>query len=67
MEDLRGVKELLDEINAAISSYDPVFKEHARDILLGTRFVQGFIFWGGATRRLIYDIRPIAGVDHAVK
>ena len=24
-------------------------------VLLGTRFVQGFIFWGGASRRLIYD------------
>jgi thiosulfate dehydrogenase [quinone] large subunit len=36
-------------------------------ILLGTRFVQGFIFWGGATRRLIYDFHDIAGVDHAVK
>jgi thiosulfate dehydrogenase [quinone] large subunit len=36
-------------------------------VLLGTRFVQGFIFWGGATRRLIYDFHPIAGVDHAVK
>ena len=29
---------LLDEINAAISSYDPVFKEHARDILLERAF-----------------------------
>src|SRR5829696_5434100 len=38
MEDLRGVKELLDEINAAISSYDPVFKEQARDILLERAF-----------------------------
>jgi uncharacterized membrane protein YphA (DoxX/SURF4 family) len=36
-------------------------------ILLGTRFVQGFIFWGGATRRLIYDIHDVAGVEHAVK
>lgn len=41
MEDLRGVKELLDEINAAISSYDPVFKEHARDILLERAFGGG--------------------------
>jgi hypothetical protein len=38
MEDLRGVKELLDEINAAISSYDPVLKEQARDILLERAF-----------------------------
>lgn len=36
-------------------------------ILLGTRFVQGFIFWGGATRRLVYDVHAVAGVDHAVK
>lgn len=36
-------------------------------ILLGTRFVQGFIFWGGASRRLIYDYHDVAGVDHAVK
>lgn len=36
-------------------------------ILLGTRFVQGFIFWGGASRRLIYDYHEVAGVDHAVK
>ena len=38
MEDLRGVKELLDEINAAISSYDPVLKERARDLLLERAF-----------------------------
>jgi hypothetical protein len=38
MEDLRQVKELLDEINAAISSYDPVLKEHARDLLLERAF-----------------------------
>ncbi|KAB2941258.1 MAG: hypothetical protein K8F92_05795 [Hyphomicrobium sp.] len=36
-------------------------------ILLGTRFVQGFIFWGGATRRLVYDFHDVAGVEHAVK
>ena len=36
-------------------------------VLLGTRFTQGFIFWGGATRRLIYDWHDTAGVDHAVK
>ena len=38
MEDLREVKEVLDEINAAISSYDPVLKERARDILLERAF-----------------------------
>jgi len=36
-------------------------------ILLGVRFTQGFIFWGGATRRLIYDIHSIDGVDKAPK
>ena len=38
MEDLKQVKELLDEINAAISSYDPVLKERARDLLLERAF-----------------------------
>ena len=38
MEELREVKELLDEINAAISSYDPVLKERARDLLLERAF-----------------------------
>ncbi|HYW12253.1 MAG TPA: hypothetical protein VE871_09850, partial [Longimicrobium sp.] len=41
MEDLRQVKEVLDEINAAISSYDPVLKEHARDLLLARAFGTG--------------------------
>jgi thiosulfate dehydrogenase (quinone) len=36
-------------------------------VLLGTRFVQGFIFWGGASRRLFYDFETVAGIDHAVK
>jgi uncharacterized membrane protein YphA (DoxX/SURF4 family) len=36
-------------------------------VLLGTRFVQGFIFWGGASRRLVYDFHETAGVDLAVK
>jgi len=36
-------------------------------VLLGTRFVQGFIFWGGASRRLFYDFEEVAGVDFAVK
>jgi len=36
-------------------------------ILLGTRFTQGFIFWGGATRRLIYDFHPVDGVEKALK
>jgi hypothetical protein len=38
MKDLKQVKELLDEINAAISGYDPVLKEHARDLLLERAF-----------------------------
>ena len=45
MDDLQEVKALLDEINATISSYDPVLKERARDILLerafGTRGTRG--------------------------
>jgi thiosulfate dehydrogenase (quinone) len=36
-------------------------------VLLGTRFVQGFIFWGGASRRLFYDFHDVAGIDLAVK
>jgi hypothetical protein len=36
-------------------------------VLLGTRFTQGFIFWGGATRRLIYDFHSVDGVDKALK
>lgn len=38
MSDLKEVKALLDEINEAISSYDPVLKERARDILLDRAF-----------------------------
>lgn len=34
MKDIHRVKALLDEINDAISGYDPVLKERARDILL---------------------------------
>jgi hypothetical protein len=34
MNDIHRVKALLDEINDAISGYDPVLKERARDILL---------------------------------
>lgn len=41
MQDLRQVKEVLDEINAAISSYDPVLKERARDLLLDRAFGGG--------------------------
>lgn len=48
MEDLRQVKEVLDEINAAISSYDPVLKERARDLLLERAFGAGS---GARTRR----------------
>ena len=38
MDDLQEVRALLDEINNAISSYDPVLKERARDILLERAF-----------------------------
>lgn len=41
MTDLREVRALLDEINAAISSYDPILKERARDILLERAFQGG--------------------------
>jgi uncharacterized membrane protein YphA (DoxX/SURF4 family) len=41
--------------------------EFAALALLGTRFAQGFIFWGGATRRLIYDFHTVDGVDLATK
>jgi hypothetical protein len=53
MEDLRQVKELLDEINSAISSYDPVLKERARDILLERAF--------GAAPRARRAAPPAAG------
>jgi len=38
MEELQEVKALLDEINEAISGYDPVLKERARDLLLERAF-----------------------------
>lgn len=36
--DISDVKKLLDEINAAVSSYDPILKEKARDLLLKQAF-----------------------------
>lgn len=36
-------------------------------VLLGTRFVQGFIFWGGASRRLIYNFHEVNGAEVAAK
>jgi hypothetical protein len=38
MQELQEVKALLDEINEAISGYDPVLKEKARDLLLERAF-----------------------------
>jgi hypothetical protein len=38
MADIKEAKKLLDEINAAVASYDPVLKEQARDILLKQAF-----------------------------
>jgi ribosomal protein L23 len=38
MTDISDTKRLLDEINAAVSSYDPVMKEQARDILMKRAF-----------------------------
>jgi hypothetical protein len=59
MEDLRQVKELLDEINAAISGYDPVLKERARDLLLDRAF------GGTATRPRRAPAAPPAGGGEA--
>jgi hypothetical protein len=39
--DISDVKKLLDEINAAVSSYDPILKEKARDLLLKQAFGMG--------------------------
>src|ERR1700687_1811352 len=39
--DISDVKKLLDEINAAVSSYDPIMKEMARDLLLKQAFGVG--------------------------
>ena len=36
-------------------------------VLLGTRFVQGFIFWGGASRRLFYNFHEVKGAEVAAK
>jgi hypothetical protein len=38
MADIKEAKKVLDEINAAVASYDPVLKEQARDILLKQAF-----------------------------
>jgi hypothetical protein len=62
MDDLQEVKALLDEINATISSYDPVLKERARDILLerafGARSARG-----GAQRAAVEDGELAAGEE----
>ena len=39
--DISDVKKLLDEINAAVSSYDPIMREKARDLLLKQAFGAG--------------------------
>lgn len=36
-------------------------------LALGVRLVQGWVFWGGASRRLFYDFKSIHGVTTAVK
>ena len=38
MADISETKKILDEINAAVASYDPVLKERARDVLLKQAF-----------------------------
>ncbi|HET7460700.1 MAG TPA: hypothetical protein VFJ82_05615 [Longimicrobium sp.] len=55
MDDLQEVKALLDEINATISSYDPVLKEQARDILLERAFGKGRGTSARAPRRVEED------------
>ena len=51
MKDLAHAKALLDEINAAISGYDAVLKERARDILLDEAFGAGSHVRNGSSRR----------------
>jgi thiosulfate dehydrogenase [quinone] large subunit len=34
---------------------------------LAIRLVQGWIFWGGASRRLFYDFQSVHGTEYAVK
>jgi len=54
-------------MHAHATERDAVPLSLAALILLGARFTQGFIFWGGATRRLIYDVHSVDGVDKALK
>ena len=62
MDDLQEVKALLDEINATISSYDPVLKERARDILLERAF-GGRAARGPAARAQAEDGEAAAGEE----
>jgi hypothetical protein len=48
--DISAIKKLLDEINAAISSYDPTLKDQAREILLKAAFGENPIT-GGQTAK----------------
>lgn len=61
MTDLREVRALLDEINAAISSYDPILKERARDILLERAFQ------GGSTPAVAASEPEAAATEEPVK
>jgi hypothetical protein len=63
MEQLKQVRELLDEINAAISSYDPVMKERARDILLDRAFASSAA--APAARRAPAAAAPAAAGEEA--
>jgi hypothetical protein len=51
MNDFERTKTLLDQINRAISGYDPVLKERARDLLLEQAF-------GGGDRSVSEEARP---------
>ena len=50
MADISEVKKMLDKINAAVSAYDPVIKEQARDILLKEAFGAGPLKHGPAAK-----------------
>jgi hypothetical protein len=60
MKDLAQAKALLDEINAAISGYDAVLKERARDILLEEAF--GAV--AGRESKVPAELRRLAARGH---
>jgi hypothetical protein len=58
MKDLAQAKALLDEINAAISGYDAVLKERARDILLEEAFGARPVSADGSAEARRFVVRP---------